>query len=154
MIGGIDIQIPTTCGASSLEFATRAIQQRWPSAVFENGLTGDRYEHFDEIPFGETTELFIYRDRAAADLWEAEGAVPSAFNTMIHLVADGDMLTLVVDERDAAMEEIIAAVSSGIRDQMFNHKAMFTTNGSSVRDATGGAEPNQTKGPGTTGIDP
>ena len=116
MIGGIDIQLPTRCGPPSVEVAVRAIRQRWPRAVFENGLTGDHYEHFRQIPFGEITEIFVYRDRASADVWDAEGAIPSVHNTMIHVIADDDRITVVVDERDAAMEEIVAAISSGLRD--------------------------------------
>ena len=64
MIGGIDVQIPTRCGPSlSTEVAVRAIRQRWPHSDYENGLTGERYFEFNQIPFGEIQELFVYRDR-------------------------------------------------------------------------------------------
>jgi hypothetical protein len=116
MIGGIDIAIPTNCGASSVEVAVRAIRQKWPRSVFENGTNGDRYDRFSEIPFGLIEELFVYRDRASADVWDAEGAIPSVYNTMIHLIADDDLLTVVVDEKDAEMGEIVGAISSGLDD--------------------------------------
>ena len=45
MIGRMDIQIPTRCGASSAEVAVRAIRQQWPHAEYENGMTGERYRH-------------------------------------------------------------------------------------------------------------
>ena len=77
MIGGIDIPIPTTAGPNSIEVAVRAIRQKWPHAEYENGLTGERYSQFCQIPFGEIEEIFVYRDHESADLWEAEGAVPS-----------------------------------------------------------------------------
>jgi len=38
---------------------------------------------------------------------------------MIHIVADEDLVTVVVDLRDAAMEEIIAAISSTLGDDIF-----------------------------------
>ncbi len=62
MIGGIDIEIPTRCGESSVEVSVRAIRQRWPRAEFENGISGDRYHHFWQIPFGEIAEIFVYRE--------------------------------------------------------------------------------------------
>lgn len=118
MIGGIDIRIATRAGVLSAEVSVRAIRQKWPRAVYENGLTGDRYDKFSDIPFGELTELFVYRDSNAANLWDAEGAVPNAYNTMIHLVADRDTITVVIDERDREMESIIAAIRSGLADEI------------------------------------
>jgi hypothetical protein len=35
---------------------------------------------------------------------------------MIHLVADAERITAVVDARDATMEEIVAAISSRLSD--------------------------------------
>jgi hypothetical protein len=118
MIGGIDINIPTNAGASSMEVAVRAIMQSWPRSVFENGLTGERYEYFRQIPFGEVKEIFVYRDSLAAEAWDAEGAVPDIYNTMVHLIADQGMITVVVDVRDAAIESVIAAISSGLSDEI------------------------------------
>ncbi len=116
MIGGIDVQIPTRCGPVSTEVAIRAIRQRWPQSEYENGLTGERYREFSQIPFGDIEEILVYRDCTSADRWDAEGAIPSLRNTMIHIIADPGLVTVVVDERDAAMEEVIAAISSALRD--------------------------------------
>jgi hypothetical protein len=120
MIGGIDVHLATSRGGSSAEAAVRAIRQRWPRAVFENGLTGERYPQFGLIPFNDIEEIFVYRDRESADAWDAEGAVPALYNTMIHLVPDDDQLTLVIDERDTAMEELIAAVESALGDAILH----------------------------------
>ena len=35
---------------------------------------------------------------------------------MIHLIADGDTLTAVIDERDVEMESIIEAIRSGLAE--------------------------------------
>ncbi len=123
MIGGIDIRIPTRAGMLSAEVSVRAIRQRWPRAVFENGLTGDRYDQFSQIPFGDVKELFVYWDSNAAAIWEAEGAVPRADNVMIHLIADLDILTAVIDEKDDEMESIIAAIRSGLADEILCNPA-------------------------------
>jgi hypothetical protein len=120
MIGGIDVHMPTTAGASAIEVAVRAIRLRWRGAMFENGITGERYDHFWQIPFGEIEELFVYRDSKSADIWDAEGAIPAVYNTMIHLISDADLLTVVVDEKDAAMEELLTAIKSGLRDEILH----------------------------------
>ena len=86
MIGGVDISIPTKTGALSLEASVRVVRQLWIDAVYENGVTGERYLRFEDIPFGKLNEVFIYRDPSAADVWEEKGAVPEAFNSMVHLI--------------------------------------------------------------------
>jgi len=118
MIGGIDVPLRTMAGDSSSEVAVRAIRQEWPLAVFENGLTGERYNNFWQIPFDEIEEIFVYRDSACADVWDAEGAIPAVRNTMIHIVSDDGLITVVVDERDRAMNEIIGAISSALSDDI------------------------------------
>lgn len=114
MIGGIDIRIPSRMGDLSLEIAVRAIRQIWADAVYENGLTGEKYDRFEQIPFGCTEEIFVYRDRESASIWDIEGAVPEASNTMIHLIYDAGWLTAVVDERTEEMNAIIKAIESGL----------------------------------------
>jgi hypothetical protein len=125
MIGGIDIRIPSKAGGLSLEVAVRAIRQDWPEAVFENGLTGERYATFGEIPFGEMEEIFVYRDPGSAKIWDAEGAIPEASNTMIHLIADEGWVTAVVDQKTAEMGSIIAAIESGLKDDSWNIPALL-----------------------------
>jgi hypothetical protein len=38
---------------------------------------------------------------------------------MIHVIADQDMLTAVIDERDAEMDSIVEAIRSGLADELF-----------------------------------
>ena len=116
MIGGTDVPIPTRAGDWSMEVAVRAIRQHWPRAVFENGLTGDRYDQFLEVPFGAIEEIFVYRDAEAADAWDEHGAIPELSNTMIHLLADDGTITAVIDERDTSTEQILEAIASGLSD--------------------------------------
>ncbi len=122
MIGGIDIPIPTTAGRTSLEAAVRAIRQKWPTSVYENGLTGDPYSRFWDIPFGGAEEIFVYKDSDAARLWDAEGAVDEALNTMIHLIIEHDWLTVVIDEKTAEMVQILALIRSALADEILNVK--------------------------------
>ena len=120
MIGGIDIAIPTQAGDLSLVAAVRAIMQYWPKAVFEDGVTGERYARLTEVPFGRIGEIFIYRDSAVADAWEAEGAVPELYDTMVHVIADHDRITLVVDSTEGLMADLIATVRSGLNDDILH----------------------------------
>lgn len=112
MIGGIDIAISARNSDSGLVAAVRAILQYWPRAVFENGTTGERYNHLASIPFGRVQEIFVYRDAAIADAWDAEGAIHELYDTMVHLLADDDRITLVVDSTEGPIAELVDAVRS------------------------------------------
>jgi hypothetical protein len=112
MIGGVEYQIPSRAGESSVKVAVSAIQQKWPRAVFENGETGERYNDFREIPFEKLREIFVFRDLDAADAWDRDGAVPEVSNSMVHLIADEGLITMVVDEKDALMDEIRSVIAS------------------------------------------
>lgn len=116
MIGGIDITIPIQAGDSSLVAAVRAIVQYWPNAAFENGVSGERYDRFADIPFGRIEELFVYRDAQTARAWDIDGAVPELYDTMVHLIVDDDRLALVVDSTEGPMAELIDAVRSALSD--------------------------------------
>lgn len=120
MIGGIDIAIPTQAGDLSLLAAVRAILQYWPKAVFETGITGERYARLSDVPFGRIDEIFVYRDSAVADAWEAEGAVPDLYDTMVHVIADDDRITLVVDSTEGLMAQLIETVRSGLNDDILH----------------------------------
>jgi len=124
MIGGIDIRLPSPAGLKSLEVAVRAVRQQWPRAAFENGNTGERYERFSEIPFGDVEELFVYRDADAAEVWNDKGAIPEVSNTMIHLLQDEGLITAVIDEQTPEMETIINAIRSGLGDSILSLYAM------------------------------
>jgi hypothetical protein len=114
VIGGIDIRIPTKSGDLGVEVAARAIIDFWPDAVFEDATTADWYNDFVEVPFAQTRELFVYRDPACADIWDAEGAIPEAYNTMIQLIGDDGLLTVVVDGKDGQIDAILAAIQSAL----------------------------------------
>jgi hypothetical protein len=119
MINGIDVQLPTRAGRQALEVAVRAIRQLWPHAVFENAASGDGYEYFWQIPFGEIEEIFVYRDAEAAKTWDVAGAVPDALNTMIHLLHDKGLITVVIDERSDEMNIAVSAIQAALQDAIF-----------------------------------
>lgn len=118
MIGGVDVRIPTSAGRQAMEVAVRAVRQAWPRSVFENGRTGDRYDRFQQIPFGRMEELFVYRDADAENRWNEKGAVPELANTMIHLLHDQGLITVVIDNHDEEVDAILGAIRSGLNDSI------------------------------------
>ncbi len=65
-------------------------------------------------------ELFVYRDPTAADVWDSKGAIPEVLNTMIHVLYDEGLITVVVDERNEEMEAAINAIRSGLNDTILS----------------------------------
>lgn len=118
MIGGIDLRIKSAAGKDSLEIAARAIVQLWPNAVFADGDTGERYESIWLVPFSEMEEVFVYRDNASANIWFEKGAIPEARNTMIHLLYDPGLLSVVIDEQSNEMDTALSAIKSGLADNI------------------------------------
>jgi hypothetical protein len=124
MIGGVDIRIATSADDSAAIIAVRVVLQYWPHAAFENAVTGEYYKTYWQIPFSDLKEIFVYRDASAAQQWDAEGAVPGVHNTMIHILRDKGLLTLVVDDPEGSeMGHIIADVSCGLKNDIMNTAA-------------------------------
>ena len=118
MIGGIDIRIKSAAGEELLEVAANALAQLWPNAVFEDGETGEPYDSVWNVPFSEMAEVFVYRDEQSAKIWSKKGAVPEALNSMIHLLRDPGLLTVVVDDLSDEMGEAIDAIKSALADNI------------------------------------
>lgn len=125
MIGGIDIRLKTWSCGSPLERTVRVVRQFWPNAVFRNTKTGDRYEGFERVPFNQIREVFVYRDSDAADGWEAEGAIPSLSNTMVHIIKDPGALTVVLDEDDEFSRQLERAISMSLLDGRYRAAAQL-----------------------------
>jgi hypothetical protein len=76
MIGGTDIVIPTGGGHAHLDLCLRVIRRYWPGAVFEDALTGDRYDRYESLPIGRLKEVLVYQDGLSAKEWDEKGAHP------------------------------------------------------------------------------
>jgi hypothetical protein len=123
MVGGDDVVIDTRGVETGiiLEAITRHILQSWRSAIIEDADHGKRFPSFSGVPFAQLRELMIYRDGAAFESWERLGADESNANSMFHLIADPDTMTIVVDD---ARESSIATVLEEIR-QLVHHGLPF-----------------------------
>ncbi len=110
MIGGNDIVFPAVGDSASLEACARIVNRRWPEARFEDAVTGDKYQHLGDIPFGKVRELLAYPNAAAEAAWDADSAV-SGENSMICLIVRPEDLTLVLDNpQTAEMQSILGAI--------------------------------------------
>jgi hypothetical protein len=99
-IGGIDIEIPTNGINSPVNIAIQAIESIWPYLIVST------YDHYG------VDEFFVYRDLPSFDIWNREGAVPEAYNRMIYIIEDDDVITLAIDDdKDEQMKQIINAIS-------------------------------------------
>jgi hypothetical protein len=114
MIGGADIVIeyPGAMRASGgLDIAVRRIASRWPTFVLQDAATGSRFDSYREIPFASLSEIFVYRDVNAFESWKDLGADASNANSMVHLIAEDQGITIVVDDRaDPTMASIVREI--------------------------------------------
>jgi hypothetical protein len=114
MISGHDIVIP--CQSESGFVFDRILhlaRHVWKEAVIEDAETGDLLNPEYEDAFVGVNGVMIYKDEASRKSWNENGSVEENRNTMIHVIAGWDKITLVVDdEKDSATEIIVAATRS------------------------------------------
>jgi hypothetical protein len=110
MIGGNDIVFPAVGDPASLEACARIVGRHWPDVRFEDAITGDKYRHLAEIPFGKVRELLVYPNADAEAAWDADSP-ESAENSMLCLIVRSEDLTVVLDNPDTAeMRAILGAI--------------------------------------------
>jgi len=120
MIGGADIVLRSRRGpAEALDLCARTIVLHWPEAVIQDATTGTLYSTYGGVPFGNSPEFMVYRDRAAFDRWEELEADPSNQNTMVHILSyKANQATVVVDDPTAAdMRTLLCAIRSSLQDK-------------------------------------
>jgi hypothetical protein len=93
-IGGIDVLLHAPAGECIADMMLRACRELWADSepCFQDGESTDVHSFSDPWVWrvGTTSrEFFVYRSRADADAWEAEGAVPANANSMFHFLIGG-----------------------------------------------------------------
>lgn len=120
MISGEDIIIDVSIvdPAAALDAVVRCVWRHWPDLVTQDGESGNRLPDYASIPFGRLPELLIYRDEESLRSWTKSGASPANANTMVHVLADAQWLTLVVDDpQEAVMQSLIDEVRQVLAEQ-------------------------------------
>ena len=97
MIGGVDVVIPTKGDPESLDACVRMIREYWSKARFENALTGEKYDRYEDLPFGCLREVFVYPDEPAERAWD-QGDANAASNSMLYLILSPDHVTIILDD--------------------------------------------------------
>jgi hypothetical protein len=113
MIGGNDIVIPAVGDSAALEACVRIVQRHWPRARFEDALTGEKYDRYEEIPLGRVREILAYPDADAQALWDADSP-DSPPNSMLHLILSPNFITAVLDDPTTADMRSILETIRGI----------------------------------------
>jgi hypothetical protein len=115
MIGGNDIVFGAVGDSASLEACARIIRRVWPHVRFEDAVTGDKYKHITEIPFGSVRELLAYLSKEAEASWDADSP-DSPENSMLYIIVRENDITVVLDDPDAAE---ISLILEGIRGALW-----------------------------------
>lgn len=85
--------------AKTLEQLTRELFSRWPSALAEDAA-GRSFSNPDEIAFSVCCDLFVYKDDAVRQVWNAFGATPEGEAAMVHIIATDTSITLITGPLD------------------------------------------------------
>jgi len=123
MIGGMDIRIKSRAESEdALREAFLLISRIWPHAVVEDADTGKVLSVLFPIEaFAGLTGIMVYRDAAARESWGRIGADPSNSNTMIHVIANEDSVTLVLDDPDDAdMRKVVQGMETFLANDIFH----------------------------------
>jgi hypothetical protein len=93
-IGGIDVLLRAPAGECLADMMLRACRQLWADSepCFQDGESAEVRSLNDPWVWRVGTasrEFFVYRSRADAASWGAEGAVPANANTMLHFLIGG-----------------------------------------------------------------
>lgn len=93
--GGTDVIIPTDRPVELMELAVRRLFVRWPHGVVchPDGMRMWYPPWYFEIPFGDTTEFFVFPNDTARKCAEVD---PTNVG-MIHLLRRDNELTVVMD---------------------------------------------------------
>jgi hypothetical protein len=120
MIGGTDIVIPTKGDCEALDACVRIIREYWPQATFENALTAEKHNHYEELPFGHLRELFVYPDAVAEKAWD-QGEANAATNSMLYLILSPDHVTVVLDDPNTEpMRSMLKSIQSSLAMDLLN----------------------------------
>ncbi len=124
MIGGNDIVFPAVGNPATLEACARIVGRHWADVRFEDAITGDKYRHLADIPFGKVRELLAYPSADAEAAWDADSP-DSAENSMLYLIVRPEDITVVLDNPQTdEMQSILNTIANMLKtgfDSLFTY---------------------------------
>ena len=108
MIGGTEFIIPIRDKAEALDLAIRLVLRLWPKAVIEDATAEEVLPAYESISFFGRHELLAFRDTESAEKWDKLGVDPSLNETLIHLIASDQELTVSLDDAPSAKMKAFA----------------------------------------------
>jgi hypothetical protein len=126
MIGGIDIVLVAPAGVPLADVIVRRMAETWPDGLFEDVDADHSFPLVDpSLAFraGQSKEFFVYRDAAAAESWEQDGAVAENANSMIHFLIGGLLagkhrlrqMTIVCDHESDDVKQLVSDLRNTFR---------------------------------------
>jgi hypothetical protein len=123
VIGGASFSLRSNVEPEDvLRQAFLLIQRRWPTAVAEDAASGELlWPSVPFVTFVGRREIMVYTDSNARESWGHLGADPSNSNTMIHVLAATDSVTLIVDDpNDKTAHEILEGIKKFLANDIFH----------------------------------
>lgn len=127
MIGGQDVIIPTNSPLAAIDLAVRTVKRLWPSAVLEDGETGEVLQPYREMRLAGRREILAFKDIQASKRWADVGADDSTKGTLIHLlVSPGELTVVVDDEPSPEMKAYVRTLCRALTQDLFADYAVRT----------------------------
>jgi hypothetical protein len=109
----MDTIFPVWSGVTALDFSIRVVSQSWPDCVFVLDDDPTIYTRYGQLKLRDTSEVIVYRNRAACDAWDQLGYDDSLRGTMVYFISNAKRLTLIT-EHDPSPQ--IIALTEAIAD--------------------------------------
>ena len=99
-IGGIDTLLKASPDVYVAEVSIRTCGRHWPRCVYQDADEEDVHTLKELKQWLSQTpgqQFSVFRDRRAAAIWKAVGYMPTNANTMLHIIVDGEKVTVVCE---------------------------------------------------------
>lgn len=118
MLGGQEVFLQSSLEtAGSVRAALDSIKATWPMLMCHDPVSG---RDSNDIS-ADATEILVFKDENAMRSWRDLGADESNRDTMIHLLADPNVVTLVVDTPTAPE---IATIVESLRSRLHSPRTL------------------------------
>lgn len=125
-IGGTDVVLRAPRHQPLGDVILRTCRRHWPDCVFQDAGEEQIHSLQESIVWNRgvaSKEFFVYRDRAAAEKWNVEGASPANAETMLYFIIDDAgndtkflEVTAVCDNLSPMMKQVVRDLGGSFQD--------------------------------------